>query len=359
VAYVFKAHDSNGARCKSYVAAKCAEAQHGLSLIEVCNKVYDPKYSHWSSAFGGSKWQVVANTLFQLWMATDLSEIMRLIDTAFALQHNTAIVFNKNRLWKGPNSYLWIMETLDAKWTAISPESLLGYASKPLKEVVRANGFSRSFEVAPKKLAVEPHVGMQVTLRDGSSFVEARVKNIVGGYFKSITVESPSFAIHKQAGKYSKTVNFKIYSLAEFLHRLGAAPPMHVGVDMAKGPDKSVTVAPVPANKPKAQQAKTAIHFMQYKAALSSAYEALFDYVQGKGFALGSFLVDGSKVRFRLKGHTSPLRFYFACIGGELKASVGHTDNVGAAQHGVTFSKPDSDSILSFLKGKVDAHIGG
>jgi hypothetical protein len=201
-------------------------------------------------------------------------------------------------------------------------------------------------------------VGFCAILRDGASEVSVKVVDAVGGYFKSLKVESPSFSIHKAAGKYSKTVNFKIYSLAEFLHRYVKPVEMVVGVDMAQaGADKTYTAASTAASK--VQKAKSDLHFLKFKAAVSSAYESLWDFVKGKGFELGSFLAKQTGIRFRLKGYSKPLRFYFAYTQGKLLCSVGYTNEKGAAQHGSTFSKPDSEAILKFLKEKVNVHIGG
>lgn len=368
VKYVFNHHDKHSPRARSYIAAKCAEAQHGLSLIEVCDKAYNPKFAHWKGGFGGSKWHTVAHTLFQLWMTSDPSEIIQLIDTAFALQHNNAVVFDKNKIWAGSDSHSWIMKVLDVKWVAVSPDSLLGYASKPLKEAIAALRIVRPFEVPPKQSLLKPTVGMIVEMEEGGALVSAHVDEVVGDTFQSVKVSSTAFTLHKTVGKFGKVVNFRIYSLPEFLRKVNRVitPNEPSKPKLFNGLFEPASTFKGHGNKP-TQYVQIHVAKNPFQDKIAMAYDALSSYIEKHGLTLGTFITYSPNqphlfaCRFRVLGASKPLRFYLLQKDATtLKAGIlleeYHQDDI---KFSYTLQNPTAGSIYGWLKNKVTAFIKG
>ena len=356
IAYLMHANMNNSkGRKYSYLAAKNLEFQHGLSLIEICVKVFDPALVTWSGSYGGKAWQRIAQTMFHLWHAIDLTEIVHLIDTAFALHHNTNIVFNKNSIWAGGSSYTWIQSWLDYKWAAYSPVSLMGLASPELRNLVTKAGFNMGTDFAPRILArkgngVKP--GQSVGLTEEGHKHVAKVNSVHGDYFKSVVLTGGHYKVQKTFGKYTKTLNLRIYSLEEFLNRLDGAYEM--------GVDKAVPGADKPVYGPGPIQ-QLMDDFLYFKSHLHSVYEALATHVmkKGLGYSLGNFLEAGTSARFRLKGHPNSLRFYFLTTSAGLEVHVGLTEfeDIGGAKLLTTVQKGGVAKLLGLLKMTMDTHL--
>jgi len=366
LAYVMHINASNSKKRKgSYLAGKSAELQHGLSLIEVCCKAFDPGKVKWGGAFGGKAWQRIAQTLLALWHAIDLTEIVHLIDTAFALHHNTNIVFNKNKIWAGGSAYSWIQQWLDYKWAAHSPVSLLGLASPQLQGMVQYVGFQMGTDFSPKTLVQKDTPlppGQAVVLEEDGKQVTAVIVEAPGRYFKSVVLKSPQWKVQKVFGKYAKELNMKIYSHEEFLVRLKATQGFNLSKAM-QGIKKSTGKVGKTFKKFKKSLVESPTYqaFLHYKSILHSVYEKMSEYVIGKGYTLGSFLEDGQAFRFRLKGHSQPLRFYFVVdFEGNLEVRKGLTaeEDVTASKLLLKVTKKETDKILPLLKGVVEAHLG-
>ena len=390
VSTIMKAHGvavsaKKGKRMRSYLAAKGAEAMHGLSLIEVSERAFDPKYVHWNHAYGGAKWNNVAATMHALLYTTDATEIVHLIDTAFALQHNTAIVFNKNALWAGPNNYVWLMEALDYKWVAISPQALLGFASEGMQEMVRALGFRCAREVPPGNMHFRPMMGATLRINLEGQVIDLKIKTVAGAFYRSVAVASPTFKMHKQSGKYAKELDTRVFLWEDLAARAqgwivegtkthtkpsstAGTPPLMVDKDkfgdlndaLKAGLEKlkkTKTVNPLLAKY------KTDQSFLAFKAALSAAYESFEGHVSALGYSLGSFLEKGYTIRFRVVGAPKPCRFYFVFDAGAktVDMHVGKTEeqDLFSANKVSTFSKPDSGAILARLEKHLSLTLEG
>jgi len=222
VAYVRASNQSNhSSRMRSYYGAKHAEALNGLSLLEVAAAAFDTKKVKWSGGYGGTAWRRIAETAVDLWHAVDMQDVVRLIDTAFALHHNNAIVFNKHLGWTRQGSHSWIQDWLDYKWSANSPESLLGFASPALQNVVKAGAPRIGRRLKQRQLAVpEPLEGQSHMIRlNGSKPFAAKVTAVGRGYFRTVVMEANQFKAQKTFGKHKKVIRLRAFSLREFRER--------------------------------------------------------------------------------------------------------------------------------------------
>jgi len=348
VAYVLTQNAANdGNRLRSYFSAKTAESNLGLSLIEVCTKVFDPALVAWHGGYGGKAWQRIAAALFDLWYATDATEIVRLIDTCFALHHNTNIVFNKNQIWAQPHAgHSWIQRWLDYKWAAHSAVSLLGLASDAVQSLAAATGFHMARDLAPADLAKRTDIapGWVLTLKDGLEVYAANVVHVGGDYFRSVILSGEHYQVHKTFGKHEKVLHERVYLLNELLPLVTDMKAYTVGVDKA-------------AKAPKAASASLPDHgcfdlphYAEFQA-LKPQLTALYDYVETlaaeRGATVGSFLEDKVTVRFRVKGLKSPLRFYFMMTDLGLRMSVGSTEEADLVESKpVLVSKNPTDKQL-------------
>jgi hypothetical protein len=226
VAYVRASNQSNhSSRMRSYYGAKHAEALNGLSLLEVAAAAFDTKKVKWSGGYGGTAWRRIAETAVDLWHAVDMQDVVRLIDTAFALHHNNAIVFNKHLGWMRQGSHSWIQDWLDYKWSANSPESLLGFASPALQNVVKAGAPRIGRRLRQRQLAVpEPLEGQSHMIRlNGSKPFVAKVTAVGRGYFRTVVMEANQFKAQKTFGKHKKVIRLRAFSLREFRERAEGA----------------------------------------------------------------------------------------------------------------------------------------
>lgn len=358
VTYVIQKNEGNSkSRIGSYIAGKTAERELGLSLIEVCTRLFDPKLVHWHGGFGGNAWKRITDTLFHLWYATDLTEIVQLIDTCFALHHNTNIVFNKNIIWSH-NGYGWIQQWLDYKWAAYSPISLLGFASPLLQMLVAQTGFNMGSDLPPsalEKRTDEFQQGKVVVLDEDGEKRNAEIKTVQGDYFKSIVLIAPHYNIQKTFGKHTKMLNVRIYSQEEFLDRfVEFEKKLEVHVDMATGPDKSVMIEFPKMQEIYAEKIQTA------KPMIVTVYEEILTQVMAKGYTLGHLLEGTNLIRFRLKQHPKPLRFYFLMTASGFEGRVGYTDeeNFELSKKFISFKKePETLKLLSAVQACVDKHL--
>lgn len=353
VAYVTAMNAGNMAeRLRSYIAAKHAEEDLGLSLIEVCTRLFDPTHVAWRGAYGGKAWMRIAQTLFSLWLATDATEIVHLIDTAFALHHNTNVVFNKNSVWAcGGQGHVWIQRWLDYKWAANSPVSLLGLASDALQATVAHTGFHLRNALSPEDLAKPTNFppGQCITILDGAESCDANVVLVAGDYFRSVVLASDHYQVEKTFGKTTKTLHNRVYLLEELLPILFCVKigSYAVGVDMAK-------------QTPQVLDPPHYAEFLAFKPQLAALYDFAEAAAIGLGGEIGTYLEDGTTVRFRVKGLAKPLRFYFMMVDAGLRMSVGHTVEADLADSTpVLVAKSPTDDQLQEAVTAAFADLGG
>ena len=410
VKYILAINSGNSSKRKrSYLAAKNAEMQHGLSLMEVATQAFHPSYANWDGGYGGPAWHRIAETIYRLWHATDLGDIVHLIDTAFALHHNNDIVFNKNHIWQRNGDYAWIQSYLDYKWAAYSPVSLLGLASKALQELLRSTGFCMKIELSPKQLENKTEVltifaqktSPMVKLKENGSAHPVQVRSHHGDFFQSVVVKGPLFSAQKLFGKYSKTLNLRVYSLEEFLARYvseekkddplatqgkghGAkAKEFSFLTDKTK-PKKSEkpslkkdVMAALAANHIDSPVLHSSPHappasdievdpIDAFTPALSQAYEKLTVHLSETfpGLELGNFLASHNMIRFRIKNVDPPLRFFFqapTASGLRFLMSKDHEANPGSAKAVLVLPTKEvtAERVFLLLKNGIQENYGG
>lgn len=369
VLYVLKNNESNHADRKgSYIAAKVAEQTLGLSLIEVATVIFNPTNVYWKGAYGGHNWRMIAQTLLSLWHATDIMEIVGLIDTSFALHHNTSVVFTKNHIWAKGGSYSWIQLMLDYKWAAHSSMSLMGMASDTLQKAVLNSTGKLNEGLSPKCLALTNMVfdaGQSIYLmEDGQehkSILKYKHKSIFGSY----VIHGDQYMATKTYGKKKKQTFIKVYSTEELLERvlLKANSPVQ---------SKPVPDSP-PAKNTKDVNPEATAFANKVVDVITQVYTSLKASVQTiavkykQDIILGTLQVLGISggFRFRLKGIHSPCRFYFTLIPGNvLRISKGLTREADFSKAcsvlDAQMSAPSEDIITEvhqLLKRIIDKHV--
>jgi hypothetical protein len=342
--------NNSSSRIRSYVAAKLAEGAHGLSLIEVSEKAFDPKKVYWDSSYGGKKWYEIAKCLYELWNAKDMKTIVECIDRAFALHHNCNVVFTKNSIWS-KHGHGWILKALDKKWAAMSPHSLLGLCSETLRDLVTAVGDSSApVPLSAFQFASQIAAGVSVTLPYN---VEAVVKKIWdNGMFRSIQVNSPHFKAIKTA---KGSIKYRIYSMEELLRGLE-------GVNVSGSPS-----LPVPPDDEK--EAPVPDSLSKFVLGVQGVHGNLLTVVaESFSLGLGGCYAQDGVARFQLKGST-PLRFYFVFHEDadriELKVGKTKENNLGEAKQHKLYKYKELPLGLSWegdpvtdIKQIIAKHVG-
>jgi hypothetical protein len=174
---------------------------------------------------------------------------------------------------------------------------------------------------------------------------------VEGSFFKSVVLQGSKYKVQKTFGKHSKTINLRIYLMEEFLQRLQSVEEVLPMGHKAKGALSKAIAGLAAAGNP--FTSKNYIVFQHYRTLLQSAYEKFAEGVTAAGLVMGNFLEANTTVRFRVKGGTQPLRFYFSVEDEKLQALVGHTEQEDPTQAALmcegtkeTFSV---DSILAVL----------
>lgn len=84
--------------------------------------VYCYRKGKWGSVYGGPKWAVVAECLENFVYGRTSAAMM--LDTVWALAHNTAPIFNKGMLYSGQDKYT-LLEILDVQRAGLIPQYVL------------------------------------------------------------------------------------------------------------------------------------------------------------------------------------------------------------------------------------------
>ena len=292
-------------RHRSYIGAKVAEETNGLSLIEVAFRVFNPAFVRWPSAYGGAKWRQVARVLFDLWLSSNVSNVVQLIDVAFALQHNTGVVFNKNSIWSSKGSYTWIQKMLDMRWAAQSCFSLLGMASPQLQKMVSEHPFVLPSALSPEETSKTiPSVGSKVSIVCGGKTLSTKIERVETSIFETVVLSAEEFKVVKKIGDALREVNLRAFSGEEFRRALKQALPVQA------------STSPLPASSEEEEESEQEVFTEAVQTAYLAASVALMDYTKSKEgadkpYSIGTLIAGEGGWRFRLKGHPVPLRLYF------------------------------------------------
>lgn len=134
-----RARISKGSR-KSYqlsnAAVRKAFEETGISISEfadIAEKLF--REGNWNKQFGGENWGNIAAGLQMVDQANDPESLIKALDNAYDLQHNTGVVFDKIQKYAREGGYQWLQDMLDFKYHAGSPREFASLASSAAKRI--------------------------------------------------------------------------------------------------------------------------------------------------------------------------------------------------------------------------------
>ncbi|MEI7480423.1 MAG: DUF5662 family protein [bacterium] len=127
--------DNDEARKASYQAIKATKIP-SIDFMKLASDAFGEL--HWSSMYGGPKWESIADAWISLYYAESDRDLVTYIDHVYDLQHNTSTVFNKLHSYYKNSSYEWIKKALDYKYSTESLYDLFGITSPDLQRFAAA-----------------------------------------------------------------------------------------------------------------------------------------------------------------------------------------------------------------------------
>jgi hypothetical protein len=120
----------------SNAAVRKALEETGTTIEDFSNIVEKLfRKGNWNSSYGGNPWGNIAEGLRMVNQANDTESLIKSIDNAYDLQHNTATVFNKIKKYQREGGYKWLQDMLDFKYHAASPRELTPMASSAAQKI--------------------------------------------------------------------------------------------------------------------------------------------------------------------------------------------------------------------------------
>jgi hypothetical protein len=120
----------------SNAAVRKALEETGTTIEDFSNIVEKLfRKGNWNSSYGGNPWGNIAEGLRMVNQANDTESLIKSIDNAYDLQHNTATVFNKIKKYQREGGYQWLQDMLDFKYHAASPRELTPMASSAAQKI--------------------------------------------------------------------------------------------------------------------------------------------------------------------------------------------------------------------------------
>ena len=117
-------------------AVRKALEETGTSLqdfSEIAENIF--RKGRWATSYGGQPWGNIAEGLRMIVNAETTEDMVKAMDNAYDLQHNTATVFNKIKKYQREGGYKWLQDMLDFKYHAMTPRELVPLASSAAKRI--------------------------------------------------------------------------------------------------------------------------------------------------------------------------------------------------------------------------------
>jgi hypothetical protein len=117
-------------------AVRKALEETGTSLqdfSEIAENIF--RKGRWATSYGGQPWGNIAEGLRMIVNAETTGDMVKAMDNAYDLQHNTATVFNKIKKYQREGGYKWLQDMLDFKYHAMTPRELVPLASSAAKRI--------------------------------------------------------------------------------------------------------------------------------------------------------------------------------------------------------------------------------
>ena len=117
-------------------AVRKALEETGISLqdfSEIAENIF--RKGRWATSYGGQPWGNIAEGLRMIINANTTSDMVKAMDNAYDLQHNTASVFNKIKKYQREGGYKWLQDMLDFKYHAVTPRELIPLSSSAAKRI--------------------------------------------------------------------------------------------------------------------------------------------------------------------------------------------------------------------------------
>lgn len=117
-------------------AVRKALEETGISLqdfSEIAENIF--RKGRWATSYGGQPWGNIAEGLRMIAKAETTGDMVKAMDNAYDLQHNTATVFNKIKKYQREGGYKWLQDMLDFKYHAMTPRELIPLASSAAKRI--------------------------------------------------------------------------------------------------------------------------------------------------------------------------------------------------------------------------------